>query len=208
MKKKIFLFDLDGVLIDSKSNMKFSWNLVKEKYNLNCTFDDYFKHIGQDFKLILKKLKINKNINKINEDYIKESKKNFNKIKLFPHVKILISFLKKKNIIVGIVTSKDFSRTKLILKRFSLKFDILKCADDKTPSKPNPKKIFDILKKFNKTNLETVYIGDMKVDQMTAKNAKVDYIHANYGYYSKKILAKYKINNLSNIISKYKFFFK
>ena len=29
-KKKIFIFDLDGVLIDSKKNMKKSWSVVKK----------------------------------------------------------------------------------------------------------------------------------------------------------------------------------
>ena len=32
LNKKLILFDLDGVLIDSKDNMKSSWNFVKEKY--------------------------------------------------------------------------------------------------------------------------------------------------------------------------------
>ena len=35
MKKyKLFIFDLDGVIFDTKSNMRASWNFVKKKYNL------------------------------------------------------------------------------------------------------------------------------------------------------------------------------
>jgi HAD superfamily hydrolase (TIGR01549 family) len=207
LKKTIFLFDLDGVIIDSKKNMKISWDFVKNKYNLEIKFNNYFKLIGKDFKIILKELNISKNFEKIEKDYIKQSKKNFNKIKLFPYIKRLISFLKNKNITIGIVTSKDFLRTKLILKKFSLKFDVIQCASNKYPSKPNPKKIFNILKKFNKKNKEAVYIGDMNVDKVTATNARVTYIHANYGYSNKKILTKYKINNLSEIMKKYNNFF-
>lgn len=207
MKKTIFLFDLDGVIIDSKKNMKISWDFVKNKYNLKAKFNNYFRLIGKDFKIILKELNISKNFEKIEKDYIKQSKKNFNKIKLFPYVRSLLSFLKKKNVIVGIVTSKDFSRTKLILKKFSLKFNVIKCSSNKYPSKPNPNKIFVILKKFNKKNKEAVYIGDMNVDKITATNAKITYIHANYGYSNKKVSTKYKINNLSEIIKKYNNFF-
>ena len=38
IKKKIVIFDLDGVLIDSIKNMEVSWNHVASKYGLNIKF--------------------------------------------------------------------------------------------------------------------------------------------------------------------------
>ena len=35
-----------------------------------------------------------------------------------------------------------------------------------------------------------VYVGDMMIDKLTAKNARVDYIHAMYGYSPKKLIIK------------------
>ena len=35
LKKKVIIFDLDGVLIDSKSNMKKAWGDVQKKLNLH-----------------------------------------------------------------------------------------------------------------------------------------------------------------------------
>ena len=32
--KKLYLFDLDGVIIDSKKNMRLSWDLVNQKLSL------------------------------------------------------------------------------------------------------------------------------------------------------------------------------
>ena len=60
IKQKILLvvFDLDGVLLNSKQNMKISWNVVNKKYNFRINFSNYFKHIGIPFFQILKKLKI------------------------------------------------------------------------------------------------------------------------------------------------------
>ena len=61
MKKKILIFDLDGVLIDSKENMFLSWKQVQEKHNLKqIKFYDYFKNIGRPFNDILKILGIKK----------------------------------------------------------------------------------------------------------------------------------------------------
>ena len=39
----------------------------------------------------------------------------------------------------------------------------------------------------------------MKIDKLTAKNAKIDYIHAKYGY-STKLKSKYSINKINDII--------
>ena len=63
MKKNLYIFDLDGVLIDSKENMKMSWNYV-QKIFLNQNFDAYFSQIGKPFPKILKDLKIKKKLRK------------------------------------------------------------------------------------------------------------------------------------------------
>ena len=48
-KKKLVLFDLDGVLIDSKSNMRRSWECVIEEFALTVPFETYFSNIGRPF---------------------------------------------------------------------------------------------------------------------------------------------------------------
>jgi phosphoglycolate phosphatase len=205
LKKKIILFDLDGVIIDSKSNMKHSWNFVKKKYGINNHFNEYFRLIGIDFHNILMKMKINNNRVKIEKDYIAESQRNIKKIKLFTSVKKVLSILNEKGLKIGIVTSKDCKRTQKILNRFNLKFDIIRCANQNYKSKPNPHKILSAIKELKISRKKTLYIGDMFVDELTAKNAKVDYIHANYGYSPKKISTKFCINKFGEIISKFSY---
>ena len=95
--KTLYLFDLDGVIIDSKKNMRTSWNSVNKKFALNISFKKYFFLIGRDFRDILIKLKIkNKNFNDIEKTFKKESIKNLNKCKLFPKVKSILNHLRKK----------------------------------------------------------------------------------------------------------------
>ena len=202
MKKKIiYLFDLDGVLINSKNNMKISWISVQKKTNLKIPFKKYFSLIGNPFLNILKKLKINEGYFKIVQtEYNKNSIKNMNKIKLYPGVKGTLNKLLKEKKIIGILTSKDKVRTRIILKKFKLKFKIILCPVKGKFGKPNPYQIINLIKKMKIRKHKVVYVGDMLVDKLTAKNAGIDYIHCNYGYSPKKIKNKFSINRLNNII--------
>ena len=111
----LLIFDLDGVLINSKINMKYAWNNTKKVHNIRNNFKSYFLNIGMPFKQILEKLNVNQNQNLISKTYQRESLKNFDKIKLYKNVSKTIKKLKKKHKI-AIVTSKDLFRTKKFLK--------------------------------------------------------------------------------------------
>ena len=200
MKKKILIFDLDGVLIDSKENMFLSWKQVQEKHNLKqIKFYDYFKNIGRPFNDILKILGIKKNYVEIKKTYDNESILKINKIKYFSNTIKTLKTLKKKKYILNIVTSKDIYRTKKFLKHNIKLFNFIECAGKDKKGKPNPYKINKIVKSLNVKKSECVYIGDMHVDYITAKNAKIDFIYADWGY-GKKFNYKYKCNTIDDLL--------
>ena len=95
-EKRLFIFDLDGVLIDSKENMRFAWNSVRNKHKINVSFARYFAKIGKSFQIILKELKIIKSRNEIESTFKKNSLKSINLIKVYPGVRETINILKKK----------------------------------------------------------------------------------------------------------------
>ena len=47
---------------------------------------------------------------------------------------------------------------------------------------------------------KTIYVGDMMVDKLTAKNANVEYIHALYGYSPNRINHKNTIHSFNELI--------
>ena len=184
MEKKILIFDLDGVLINSKNNMLSAWRYTNKINNLNIPFSSYFKNIGTPFKNILKKLKVRKYHNKIEQCFREESIKKINKIKLYPDVKKTLLHVKRKNYKIGILTSKDKKRTKKILKKFKINylFDFIECPEVGCRGKPYPDQILKIMKIYSVNPKLVTYIGDMKSDLITAKRAKINFVFAKYGY--------------------------
>ena len=65
IKKKLIILDLDGVLINSRSNMKTALNLTAEKLKIKLPFNIYKKFLGLPFEKILYKMNIKKDFKKI-----------------------------------------------------------------------------------------------------------------------------------------------
>ncbi len=196
-KKRIILFDLDGVLISSKSNMLAAWKKVQKKHSIKVKFEDYFQNIGIPFQDILKKIKIKRDNMEIEKTYKNMSVKNLSKIKIFPGVINILRYLKKKKIKIGIVTSKDRERTLKIIKKLKVDFNIIVCPSKNLRGKPYPDQINKALKKFSENKKHVCYVGDTKVDSIAAKRAGIDFIFASYGYGSGKY--KVKIKNITSL---------
>ena len=194
--KKLILFDLDGVLIDSKKNMQISWLQVQKKFDLDVSFENYFRFVGEPFQKILKKNGINSKNKQIETLYRQTSAKFSKKIKFFKGVETSLARLKKKKLKMGIVTSKDVYRTNAIISEL-IKFDVVSPHEKRFRGKPSPDQLLYSMAKCNCDPKETIYIGDAKVDMMAAKRAKIDFIKASWGY--GKFEHKYSIDTFADL---------
>ena len=181
-EKKLIIFDLDGVLINSLGNMKKSWDSAVINLPINRDFKKYKKHIGKPFRDILTSLMIKKKYhNYIEKEFKKKSIKNLNLIKLYPKVHSTLKYLKKKYKI-AVLTSKDKSRTLKVLKRIKIKFDKIQCPEKNYKGKPHPELMIKLIKNLKIKKKNAVYIGDTEYDLLMSKSAKVDFIFAEYGF--------------------------
>ena len=199
---KFIIFDLDGVIFDSKQNMRVSWNHVNKKLKYNVSFSNYFKNIGVPFEDLLKKLGIKKNIFTAKKIFREKSIQNFNLVKTYPYVKSTINKLSnKKQIKLGIITSKEHSRTKKLLKKFKLNFKYVQCPVNGRKGKPHPFLLNKLLKKAKESKEETYYIGDTYTDYKFAKNSKINFIFCNYGYGKVSLKSVKKIKKIKDLLS-------
>ena len=176
-----------------------AWNSVRKEVSVNIKFSEYEKYVGLPFQKILSKLKIKFKKKEIQEIYKINSIKNFNKLKLFSNVKTVLSFLKKNKNFFCLVTSKDLDRTKIIIKKFDLKFKSIHCPNSKLRGKPYPDQILHCLNKNKFKKKETAYVGDTYQDYLAAKRSGITFIFANYGFGKQKKIYKNNIKNLKDI---------
>ena len=96
IKKKLIIFDLDGVLIDSVFNMRGALKMTSLLLNIKLDFELYRNYLGLPFEKIMKKMGIKKNIDTIKLNYSLFSKKTLSKIKIKKEHLQELKYLHKK----------------------------------------------------------------------------------------------------------------
>ena len=176
-----------------------SWKKVQKKHELhNIKFENYFANIGRSFFDILNLIGISKNHKEIEKTYQNESIKNLKKINYYKSVIQTLRLLKANKFILNIVTSKDINRTEILLKNNLKLFTFINCHNLNSKGKPNPYMINEIISKLKANKSDCVYIGDTHIDYLSAKNAKIDFIYAQWGY-GKDYNYKYKCKTISEL---------
>ena len=197
-KKSFIIFDLDGVIFDSKKNMEFAWSKTSKNFNLNISFSKYFSKIGMPFLKILKSLGI-KPDQKIYRCFKQASLKKINLITPYKHVIKELRFLKKKKIKFSIVTSKDLKRSKFLLNKYKINPTSVHCPNKNFRGKPFPDQLLNSLKKNKIKAKDACFVGDTNIDFLAAKRAKIDFIFTKYGYGKNSKSYKYNISNFRQI---------
>ena len=182
MKKyKLYLFDLDGTLLDSDQMIIETFHELHKLYSpADFVPDDnvLITYSGPPIRESLKKEFPELDQEEILKVWRERSLKNYAKYtKLFPNVIEALIKLKEDGAKVAIVTNKHKVATLEALRLFGLnKLDIY-CVtgDDVEKLKPHPVGLLIAMHHFGVPEEATIYIGDSVYDAETAKNAKVDF---------------------------------
>lgn len=197
MMKELHVFDLDGVLIDSKTNMRKSWESVMHLTGVEVPFDEYFKHVGKPFDDILMSLNIDERYHKrITNIYSTHSKETISEVKPYKNVIDTLITLREHSK-VAIVTSKSKDRTDLVISQFPA-FDYVCSPKEGLRGKPYGDQLNYVMAKCKTTPDKTVYIGDMLVDKKCAEACSVDFIYAAWGY--GEVECENQIENISQLL--------
>ena len=214
--KMLYIFDLDGTLVNSVYDLADSMNWVLERHGFPVHDVEKYKYFVGNGTL------------KLVERAIPESEKNDEKIKLYhaefseeynkrcidktrPYVGIteVLRQLKNQGAILAVASNKPDKFAKYIVSSIFEEgtFDEIAGKKDGVPTKPNPEIVLEIMKKFNAYRDNTVMIGDSNVDVQTAHNAGIKCIGCSWGFRGRQELseagADFIADEPSEILNKY-----
>ncbi len=181
-RKSLILFDLDGVIVDSRSNMEHAWAEVQNQLNVTVDFPSYFALIGRPFADIIAELGLSHQLKEIEQVFRITSATHLDLATFYPSAVATLVKLHQDGIKLGIVTSKDRLRSSAILARLPVEFVTIQTPDPRYRGKPAPDHLLVAMAEVHVDPAETVYIGDMDADYEAASRARIDYVHAAWGY--------------------------
>ena len=199
-KNKLYLFDLDGTLIDTSNLIMNSIiKTIKHFSRFKINKADLRDHYKKSPYEIIKKFTGYLNMS----DKMKIYWKNYDNsikidVKIFPNVIKMLNALSQKNYGKGIVTSLPRTKANLLIKTYlKIRFDVIITYNDTKKHKPNPEPIKLAIKKYKKRfqldNVSAIYIGDTENDILAGRNASISTGLVAWGLYNEEFLKNQKI---------------
>lgn len=211
---RLLIFDLDGTLLNTLEDLTDSTNYALKKFNFpQRTINEVRNFVGNGVAKLIERAIPNGRENENFEDCLEVFKQNYaenmnNKTSPYEGIMDLLKELKSKNYKIAVVSNKfDLAVKGLCARYFADLVDIAIGENEKAgiKKKPAPDTVNQVLKNFNISNEEAIYIGDSEVDIMTAKNSNMDCISVTWGFKDKEFLlandAKIIVNSPDEIIS-------
>ena len=175
MKKfKAILFDFDGVLADTMEDNFLAWKKAFKNYVM-INRQDYFLLEGMKLIKVAESISEKYNLDINPEKIVKLKNKYYLKdhlFKFYPETEKLINLLKKRNILLGVVSASPKEKLeKTVSKEFLAKFDVIVSGDDTNQGKPNPEPYLTAMNKLSLNNEDCVVIENAPLGIKSAKNA-------------------------------------
>jgi phosphoglycolate phosphatase len=187
---KIFLFDFDGVIINTLPIAVKVYNRLLKKYNLPIQFskktfaDLFLNNFHQGLAKIIPDDKLREKILKQRaEEFIRLK----NEFEIFKDIKLVLEKLSRKDRII-IISSNGSNYINALLKNNNI--NCVKEVLGGDIEKSKAKKINWQKQKYPKA--EIYYIGDTTGDIIEGKQSEVITVAVTWGFHSKELLAKQK----------------
>lgn len=189
--KKLIIFDLDGTLIDSITDVAICFNQALSEYSLPThKLADFGKFVGGDLEqVITKMLPIefkcdNDLIAKIGHRY-RQLYSSSTKPNTVPYTGIvdLLIYLRSKNCAVAVNTNKNHILANEVTGSVfpDFKFDYVLGSGGDIAPKPSRDGVDMIASALGVSIKDSCYIGDTLSDVLTAKNAKIPCFYVKWG---------------------------
>ncbi len=212
--KKLVIFDLDGTLLNTITDLGAACNNALMKNALPThELSRYPFLVGNGIKkLIERAVPVDlQNETSVIEQLLTDFREYYDEhncdfTEPYDGIPQLLKSLTEKGIKVAVTSNKYDQATKVLVKHFfpEVKFSAVFGQREGVPTKPDPTIIFDVIAKTEIAKQDILYVGDSGVDMETAYRACVDSAGVTWGFRSEMELrskqATYIVDDPSQIL--------
>ncbi|MBR3603457.1 MAG: HAD family hydrolase [Elusimicrobiaceae bacterium] len=200
MSKKLVIFDLDGTLLDTISDLAQSTNQALEKLGFALHPQNaYYRFVGSGINKLFERAlppnaRTTENIAKVRALFVPYyDEHNADLTRPYAGIVELLENLQKKGFVLAVASNKYQSATEKLVHHYfpQIAFAAVLGQRDGLPVKPDPLFVKEILKSTQISSQETLYVGDSDVDMLTAQNAQVDSCAVTWGFRTKEELMRF-----------------
>jgi len=199
-KVELFIFDLDGTLIDLKQDAERTRSRLNEYTIKMCNKSIIFKPMLDKINKVSNGNKpLRRKLLKIIDE---EDMRSIEASEALPYAKELVNLLKHLGKKVAIVSRNGRQVVDAALEKFSFpEFDLIVARDDANEAKPSPQPIMMVLNKLKTKN--AVMIGDHPCDITSGKMAGIFTVAVGFGNIQQKHLKEsdYYFENIGEFYS-------
>lgn len=189
---KAVIFDLDGTLVNTISDLADSVQTALREYNLpGHTIEEYTSFVGNGtLKLVERSLPEDKRtdrdfVNAVHNRFSEYYAEHYCDTSLpYDGVKELLEYLNGREVALCVNSNKPDRFTKAIVKKLfpNIKFACVMGARDTVPKKPDSASELEILSHLGLDKSNAVHVGDSDVDVATAHNAGLVCVGCAWGF--------------------------
>ena len=200
MTRKAFIFDLDGVIVDTARYHFLAWQKIAAELGVEFTpeHNEELKGVSRvrslDIILKLGNIQVseenkNKWLTQKNEDYLSYIE-NMDESEILPGVVNILEFIKEKKQLIALGSASKNARPILEKVKILHLFDVIVDGNDVTNAKPDPEVFLRAAKLLNATNENSMVFEDSVAGIQAANIANMTSI----GIGDEKILHEAKYN--------------
>jgi HAD superfamily hydrolase (TIGR01509 family) len=165
---KAFIFDFDGLMIDTEYSSYQTWLEIYQKYQIDLPMSEWIKCVGSsndDFdpiRYLRTKTKVKLDENRLRKEQLIAHKNISETMPVLPGVKEFIQFAKQNHIMLAVASSSSYRwvSTHLVKKNLLSLFDLIVTADDVDRVKPAPDLFIKVKEGFGLEDYEGIVFED------------------------------------------------
>ncbi len=200
---KHFIFDLDGTLLDTLTDLSASVNHALRAFNMpEHTEEEVKQMVGNGIKKLIE-LAIPNGLDNpqfgdvhkaFMEHYLVHS---LDATKPYDGIMEMLSALKSRDKKMAIVSNKRHEATERLCRHFFNDYISVAIGEsDRIKRKPAPDTVIEAMTRLGADKKNTIYIGDSDVDIVTAQNSGIPCISVLWGFRDKNFLLRHGATTL------------